>query len=59
MKSRVHIDVSKLAKAMRDHVVAKAAQFGSTIIYKQGDALIEENPCTAEKRVIKPRLNVR
>jgi hypothetical protein len=57
MKSRqVNIDFKKMEKAFRKYVRQKAIDARSTIIYKQGDQLIEEDPSTLKKTVIKAGL---
>ena len=54
MKSpQVHINFKIMEKAFREHVRKKAIQAGSTIIYKKDGQLIEEDPKTSEKFVLK------
>lgn len=57
MKMRqVNIDFKKMEKAFREYVRQKAIDARSTIIYKQGDQLIEEDPITLKKTVIEASL---
>ena len=54
MKPRqINIDFKKMEKAFREYVRKKAIEAHSTIIYKQGDQLIEEDPATSKKTVLK------
>jgi hypothetical protein len=57
MKPRqINIDFKKMEKAFRDYVRWKAIEAHSTIIYKKGDQLIEEDPATLKKTVLKASL---
>ena len=49
----VHIDFKKMEKGFRDNVRKKAILAGSTIVYKKNGHLIEEDPKTEKKTVIK------
>ncbi len=54
MKSpQVHINFKIMEKAFREHVRKKAIQAGSTIIYKKDGQLIEEDPKTSKKIILK------
>ncbi len=48
MKPSVNIDFKKMAVAFRKHVLDKALNAGSTIIYMKDGMLIEEDPRTAQ-----------
>ena len=50
---QVQINFKIMEKAFREHVRKKAIQVGSTIIYKKDGQLIEENPVTSEKIILK------
>ncbi len=52
-KSQVNINFEVMAKAMREHVRNKATLAGSTIIYKKNGVLIEEDPKSLRKTVLK------
>jgi hypothetical protein len=57
MKPRqVNINFKKMGKAFREHVRKKAMLAGSTIIYKKNGQLIEEDPATSKKTVLKANL---
>ena len=57
MKLRqVNINFKKMGKAFREHVRRKATLAGSTIIYKEHDQLIEEDPATSKKTILKASL---
>jgi hypothetical protein len=49
----VRIDFELLSKLFQEYVREKAKQFGSTIVYKKGDILIEEDPQDSTQRVLK------
>jgi hypothetical protein len=51
--SAVNIDFDILAKAFKEFIREKARISGSTIVYKMGNHLVEENPRTSEKRILK------
>jgi hypothetical protein len=53
---QVNIDFKKMEKAFREHVRNKAMLAGSTIIYKKNGQLIEEDPATSKKTVLKASL---
>ena len=50
---QVNIDFKKMATAFREHVRRKAMLAGSTIIYKKNGQLIEEDPATSKKTILK------
>ena len=52
-KLQVNIDFNVLAKAFREYVRTKAILAGSTIIYKENGNLIEEDPKSAKKKILK------
>lgn len=54
---QVNIDFKKMGKAFREHVRKKATLAGSTIIYKKNGQLIEEDPATSKKIILKAALN--
>ena len=57
MKPRqINIDFKKMENAFREYVRWKAIEAKSTIIYKKGDQLIEEDPATLKKTVLKAGL---
>ena len=49
----VNIDFKKMATAFGEHVRRKAMLAGSTIIYKKNGQLIEEDPATSKKTILK------
>jgi hypothetical protein len=51
--SSVNIDFIALGKALQLYFREKAKISGSTIVYKSGDQLIEENLRTFKKTVLK------
>jgi hypothetical protein len=51
--SSVNIDFIALGKALQLYIREKAKISGSTIVYKSGDQLIEENLRTFKKTVLK------
>lgn len=53
LNSSVNIDFIKLGKAFQLYIREKAKISGSTILYKSGDHLIEENPRTSQKTILK------
>jgi hypothetical protein len=50
---KVNIDFDVLARIFAEFVRDKAKLSGSTIVYKQDNLVIEENPRTSEKKIIK------
>ena len=50
---QVQINFKIMEKAFREHVRKKAIQAGSTIIYKKDGHLIEEDPKTSKKIILK------
>ncbi len=50
---KVRIDVNAISKAFEKHVRQKAIIAGSTIIYAIGGQIIEEDPKTTKKIVLK------
>ena len=57
MNSRqINIDFKKMGRAFREHVRRKAMLAGSTIIYKEHNQLIEEDPATSKKTILKANL---
>ncbi len=56
-KSQVNIDFKLLGIALRKYIREKATRSNSTILYKEGDQLIEENPKTSKRRVVKEYTN--
>jgi hypothetical protein len=54
MKEAVlHFDINKGGKSFAALVRARAVKAGSKLVYVENDQLIEENPRTGEKVVIK------
>lgn len=51
--SPVNIDFELLSLALQKYIREKALKSNSTILYKKGDQLIEENPKTLQKKVLK------
>ena len=51
--TQVNIDFEVLGLAYRKYIREKAANADSTIVYYEGNLLIEENPKTGEKKVLK------
>lgn len=57
MKPRqINIDFKKMEKAFQEYVRSKAIEAHSTIIYRRGDQLIEEDPATSKKTILKASL---
>ena len=50
---KVKIDPDKLSQSMRQFIREKAIAAGSTIVYQEDNNLIEENPATGEKKILK------
>lgn len=50
---QVQINFKIMEKAFREHVRKKAIPAGSTIIYKKDGQLIEEDPKTSKKIILK------
>lgn len=54
MKSpRLHIDLSLMAVAFREYVRKKAIEANSTIVYLEKDEIIEEDPKSKKKSVLR------
>ncbi|MDX2046617.1 MAG: hypothetical protein SFU87_07505 [Chitinophagaceae bacterium] len=54
MKPRqINIDFRRMENAFREYVRKKAIDANSTIIYKKENQLIEEDPATSKKTVLK------
>jgi hypothetical protein len=53
MEPQVRIDFEKMAISFREYVREKAINAGSTIVYVEDGNLIEEDPATNEKKVLK------
>jgi hypothetical protein len=51
--SKVYIDFEILTQEFSKFVREKAKSSGSNIVYKKENQVIEENPRTAEKRILK------
>jgi hypothetical protein len=51
--SQVKIDFTILSRALKEYVRQKALQSNSTILYKKGNQLIEENPKTSQTKILK------
>lgn len=51
--SQVNTDFEQLGVAFQKYVREKAMRADSTIVYYEGNLLIEENPKTGEKEVLK------
>lgn len=51
--SHVNIDFKLLSAAFQKYIREKAGKSRSTILYKKGNQLIEENPMTSKTRVLK------
>ena len=55
--SQVNIDFKLLTLAFQKFIREKAKKANGTILYKLGDQLIEENPTTLQKKVLKEYIN--
>jgi hypothetical protein len=53
MAFHININFEVLSAAFQKHVREKARRFGSTIVYKENNQLIEEDPKTCAKKVLK------
>lgn len=53
---QVNINFERLRRAFQRNVRNKARRSGSTIVYKRANQLIEEDPQTSQKRVLKEYL---
>ena len=53
INSQVNIDFKLLSFAFQKYIREKARKSGSTILYKKGDQLIEENPSTSKTKILK------
>ena len=53
ISSQVNIDFKFITLAFQKFIREKAKQTGGTIVYKYGNQLIEENPTTFTKKVLK------
>ena len=51
--SKVNIDFRLLGFALQKYIREKATKSGSTILYKKDGQLIEENPRTSQKKILK------
>ena len=51
--SQVNIDFKLLGLAFQRYIREKAAKANGTILYKNGNQLIEENPRTSQKKILK------
>ncbi len=51
--SQVNIDFKLLSIAFKKYIREKAKKSNSTILYKKDGQLIEENPTTSQKRILK------
>lgn len=51
--SQVNINFKLLGLAIQKYIREKATKSNSTILYRKGDQLIEENPKTLEKKILK------
>lgn len=51
--SQVNIDFKLLALAFQRYIREKATKSNSTILYKKGNQLIEEDPRTSQKKILK------
>lgn len=52
-KSKVNIDFKLMKKALKESVRDKAIKAGSTIVYLEDGEIIEEDPKTKTKRILK------
>ena len=53
---QVNIDVEKMQQAFEDYVRRKAIEADSTIVYEENGQLIEEDPKTGKKIILKESL---
>ena len=53
MNSSVNIDFEVMRYAVKKHAREKAIKFGSTLIYVENGRLIEEDPSSSKKIVLK------
>lgn len=53
ISSQVNIDFRQLSVAFQKYIREKATKSNSTILYKKGSQLIEENPKTLSKTILK------
>lgn len=51
--SRVNIDFKLLGAAFQKYIREKATKSNATILYKNGNQLIEEDPKTSQKTILK------
>lgn len=49
------MDVEKMGVAVHAYIRARAKLYGSYIIYKEQEQLIQEDPRTGEKKVLKTK----
>lgn len=52
-EKEVKIDFDALSQSMRRFIREKAIAAGSSIVYQEDNYLIEENPATGEKKILK------
>lgn len=52
-KAEVNIDFSKIGHGMSEFVRNKAAKAGSTIVYGENGHIVEEDPRTGKKKVLR------
>ena len=51
--SQVNIDFKLLGLAFQRYIREKATKSNGTILYKKGNQLIEEDPRTSQKKILK------
>ena len=51
--AKVNIDFRLLGIALQKYIREKATKSGSTILYKKDGQLIEEDPRTSQKKILK------
>jgi hypothetical protein len=56
-KKEVEIDFKRMETAMREYVLKKALDAGSTIVYREGENIIEEDPSTLKKTILRKTEN--
>ena len=52
-KREVNIDFKKMESAVRKYVVKKALESGTTIVYQENGHIVEEDPKSFKKTILK------
>ncbi|HYV93542.1 MAG TPA: hypothetical protein VE978_17340 [Chitinophagales bacterium] len=56
-KDLIKIDFEKMGTVMREYVRKKALDAGTTIVYQEGENIIEEDPRTLKKTILSKAKN--